>query len=267
MPKLNYWNGSAWVTIAEDNSNYNTFRASGGRIGEGGQIFADVYGVGLGKWGEPNSRVQVINSSTENLFGPVVGEAVTLGDAEHRWKSLYTTGGRIYHTTTVGGTGGSYVIEPLAGAMLLLNVTSASGITNQLKVFVGDDGVRYVNPGSNLLTNLGNSSIRYRDIWVGASSTNTNGYTKLQNGLMLQWGTQTQTGIGMKVIEYVATYPTAFPTNCIRVIPFVGGTTESGSPGQVDVRLQTVGQTNFNYQVMPNEYTKSFVLHYLAIGY
>lgn len=57
----------------------------------------------------------------------------------------------------------------------------------------------------------GTETDKYTDIFVGNSAKSANGYTKLPNGFLLQWG------------EYYGStnnisYPVAFPTSCISVI-------------------------------------------------
>lgn len=72
-------------------------------------------------------------------------------------------------------------------------------------------------------TAFGRGTLTYADqasafagIAVAASSITANGYLKLANGLMLQWGTATG---GSGESTGTITFPTAFPTECFVVIP------------------------------------------------
>jgi hypothetical protein len=89
------------------------------------------------------------------------------------------------------------------------------------------------------------------------SSKTANGYTKLPNGIYLQWGA-TAAGIGTAGVGSIV-FPLAFPTACLQVIASVrdNGSVGTGTTGQFgtgnysttgfDLYNRTSGSLNFNW--------------------
>lgn len=100
--------------------------------------------------------------------------------------------------------------------------------------------------------NLGSPSIPWDDIYLKGSSKATNGYTKLPNGFILQWGVNAglQTGWG-------TSFPIAFPTACVTIIPVC-------TSSNIAIKITSKSATNFVIDVGT---TTGVGLNYLAIGY
>lgn len=74
----------------------------------------------------------------------------------------------------------------------------------------------------------------FANIAVAASSLSGNGYIKLQNGLILQWGSvSTVAGEGAQNISF----PIAFPTQCFTAVATLKGNSSAGN----DMWLQVTG--------------------------
>lgn len=65
---------------------------------------------------------------------------------------------------------------------------------------------------------IGGEVIFKKDIWLSGFSKTTNGYTKLPNGLILQWGRIVRTGDSAKAWEIFLVFPIEFPTACWTVV-------------------------------------------------
>lgn len=62
---------------------------------------------------------------------------------------------------------------------------------------------------------LGSNTFHWKDIFAGAFSKNNNGYTKLTNGVILQWGVvNTVLSTNGETVSGNITLPVAFPTRC-----------------------------------------------------
>lgn len=72
-----------------------------------------------------------------------------------------------------------------------------------------------LKPLSNNQTSLGTDSLTFKDVFVGTWNKNSNGYTKLTNGFILQWGNATLLG-GADTGTF--TYPIAFPNTVFVVV-------------------------------------------------
>lgn len=88
--------------------------------------------------------------------------------------------------------------------------TAAFGIessdeSDKITVGVGLFGVnKTLYPGQTKDYDLGTTDYRWRDLWLGNYDKSRNGYTRLPNGMIMQWGYITNAGSG------VITFPVAF---------------------------------------------------------
>lgn len=121
------------------------------------------------------------------------------------WEEFKTNGGEIGGDITLSG--------------LLKFNDNVYVKANNNELALGSNGKNQVimnttelRPTSNEVMNLGADLSRWKDLWLGDYSKNTNGYTKLPNGLILQWGLATiKTSSGGGKVE--VTYPISFPNS------------------------------------------------------
>ena len=96
------------------------------------------------------------------------------------------------------------------------------------------------------------------------NSKNQNGYTKLPNGLIIQWGTFSGTSTANKFDKISITFPIAFPNTCL----VVTATANSGNINDnfINLTAEDISTTGFtSVRADPNgiDYSGSWV----AIGY
>jgi len=118
---------------------------------------------------------------------------------------------------------------------------------------------------------LGNEHYRYSDIFVGNFSKSDNGYTKLPNGLILQWGiinVEFQNG-NISTISTVQ-LPITFPSNVV----YVGTEAAQISPSGIPLAKITTGNSDcrtnlFNVQAfsIAGELKHTVAIKWIAIGY
>lgn len=238
--------------------------------------YKSVFGIiGIGSNGKPSAQIRLENTTDSNIVGigitetgfvPSISDDITLGSNISVWKSLYTLGGRIYHTATVGANG-SYVIEPQEGKQLIFNVTSADGLkVNQIKMYASDNGERGIIPAINGVTSLGSNDFRFSDIWLNQFSKSENGYTKLPNGFILQWGTITM-GQGFQY----ATYPISFPNKTLFCDATVIFNVTSNNNGAVNTAFanaipSSVSQSQITLHQLSGS-TNTYRVAWFAIGH
>lgn len=97
------------------------------------------------------------------------------------------------------------------------------------------------------------------------SSVAANGYFKLPNGLILQWGSYTASFTHGS--SYSITFPMTFPNSCLQVVAYPAET-ESTQSGAVTCPLTAKTTSGFTFQFgATNGGTMSATIRYFAIGY
>lgn len=119
-----------------------------------------------------------------------------------------------------------------------------------MTVINGDTGIDRVQ----------NNTVGFADL-LGTEWENnkaTNGYTKLPNGIILQWGYQARGTVG----EVTVTFPTAFPAACVSITTNKANTSSTTGLGMESYDVDAVGVTSFQY----SRYTDAD-LYWFAVGY
>lgn len=100
------------------------------------------------------------------------------------------------------------------------------------------------------------------------SLKNINGWQKLENGIIIQWGQANSVGTGY--LNWTATLPTTFPNAPLRVVAIVGGYTTLGviAIGQGNSTTSSITGTLYTTVDGTNWGTQSGInASYIAIGY
>lgn len=113
--------------------------------------------------------------------------------------------------------------------------------------------------GGSLTLTMPETTEHLTSVWDFTAVKNTNGYTKLPNGLIIQWGLTGTTSDGGTAVT--VTFPIAFPTAVVHVSYMKIG--DINGTGSGDDRVGTVTLTNF----LANAGTLSGNNYFLAIGY
>jgi len=88
------------------------------------------------------------------------------------------------------------------------------GVSDLLKVLGGNIKTDTILPNVANTSTIGTNANQYGHVYANnftnnASSVSANGYTKLTNGIILQWGYANDSGLATSI-----TFPIAFPTAC-----------------------------------------------------
>lgn len=154
-----------------------------------------------------------------------------LGTSIHRWKTMFVDKSINYSENTnylkakpVTITGKvNYYRENFVNngghpAMFwrIEEDTLNSGL-NQCGVYLlkhkeADTGI--YGPYTDNKVQLGSVNRRWSDVWVGEFSKGASGYSKLPNGLIIQWG-QYDSGSSVTEVQTKVTYPIAFPNRLL----------------------------------------------------
>lgn len=160
--------------------------------------------------------------------------------------------------TLVLGSGTAMTLAVAGGGTGAATLTANAVLTGN-----GTSAIGSVAPGTsgNVLTSNGTA-------WVSQAFTNslgTNGYTRLPNGMFIQWGEYTASMA--HTIQYTATFPIAFPTACLQVIGYAGQTTSTGVTAVYCPEISH-NATSYTFQYGTiNGATYTTTVHYIAIGY
>ena len=138
-----------------------------------------------------------------------------LTDAERKliqaWETFKASGGDIGGAITALGLNGPSSCAYAFGNGNLQLKNGEARID-----FISGDGAKppRLEPLTGGDYDLGDPAYYFKDVWVGPYSKNANGYSKLPNGLIIQWG-QFDSGSSVTEIENKITYPLVFPTRLL----------------------------------------------------
>ena len=122
-----------------------------------------------------------------------------------------------------------------------------------------DNYLRPLKMGYAQKNNIGSENVPWDDIFLKGVSKGTNGYTKLPNGMILQWGTFTVDGTK----GGTATFPISFTKGTIPVVNFSVQTGNISWVGKnVSAHIGTINHTAFNVFT-----SDLLVINWTAIGY
>ena len=134
-------------------------------------------------------------------------EIAKLKEIANTWESFKNSGGEInggiqahalknIYTLTSGEKERCYYFGSLNNFDTTIGMEildKKSGFDTKVELAQGGNptlgGQGYFGSSHDLITNLGSDNKRWKDVWVGSYSKNDNGYTKLPNGLIMQWAT------------------------------------------------------------------------------
>lgn len=111
--------------------------------------------------------------------------------------------------------------------------------------------------GTGIIRLNGDVSV-FRDIWVGDYSRVDNGYSKLTNGLILQWG------VLKDHIDGIITFPIAFPNSVLHLSGNINNSPDSWG-GNLYFQRNS-GSSSFRAVVL-NRPTKTYTVNWIALGY
>ena len=96
---------------------------------------------------------------------------------------------------------------------------------------------------------------------------NTNGYTKLPNGLILQWGLFAS-GIPAISTYYDVFFPISYPNACFNVSLTASGRDSNGNARSISTRVNSLKNNSVQLRLRANESDLSdSSIYWIAIGY
>lgn len=262
-------------TKADD---WTDFKANGGNIGGsitvnsgenlkgfankrtmGSKEYKSVFGtIGVTSAGTPSACVRLENLTdsttvgvgvTEEAILPTINSTIDIGSSLYPFKDIYATNA-IYS---------KYIRSN--DKYLRLFTMDGQGLT------VDTNSTRIV-PSANFTFSLGDQNYRFTDVWAGIYSRSSNGYTKLPNGLILQWGTFEDTTLNASTY-YKSTYPVKFPVNLLN--SFISPYAWDSNTNAIVISARSTGSTTSYIQVRANSTSNSSVakwgFRWIAIGY
>lgn len=147
--------------------------------------------------------------------------------------------------------------------------SDGGGSLASCQIVIGNDnGQRLMRPITSQAKQIDLGSVAYpfKDLYLGTFATTDNGYTKLPNGLILQWGTNT---IPASTEGFTVTFPIAYPTKHFGVFPV----NVFSNLKNVTISLSGSGVSNLNFRVFPTVAntnaipTVSTLFKWVSIGY
>ena len=129
--------------------------------------------------------------------------------------------------------------------------------------YVRLNGVNFAGDGN---ISLGEESTPWTDIYLKGVSKSDNGYTKLPNGLIMQWGLYHCSG-GLDTGVYTIQFPITFPNKVLNCVTSVGGFSEHEANGITNSKIIEWYNSNFKIKVYKTDKYVGVNTTWIAIGY
>ena len=116
---------------------------------------------------------------------------------------------------------------------------------------------------------LGSSNYKWKNIYLSGVSKSKNGYTKLPNGLIMQWGTWVKTATETSSsYTYTINFPTSFPSTCLMVVPYASAFSTKGNyhPQCCASVMSDSSASDFKFKIATTIDIRN-ELNWIAIGY
>lgn len=136
-------------------------------------------------------------------------------DKSRNWEKFKNGGGDIGGDVKVPRLECNEIIRKLVQSTIPDNTATTISLTNndeteKISMWIGKlRGVPAITPTTWGGLRLGTSTLPFAELFIGNFSTLENGYTKLPNGMILQWGRFSGTGD--------VVFPMTFPNACLHV--------------------------------------------------
>lgn len=170
------------------------------------------------------------------------------------WEDFKANGGTIEGNITVNDKLYTKYVQSIDKWLRLLTV-DGEGI-------IVDTNANRVQPTTDNGMSLGSTNYKFSNIWIDSFSRLTNGYSKLTNGMILQWGRSTITPNSANANTKLAiTFPITFP-NFI----FNAQTTSLSQYANYDCSITNVSESGADL-VLYSSATSPVTIFWMAIGY
>ena len=110
------------------------------------------------------------------------------------------------------------------------------------------------------------ATIDVDNLFFGSYNLSNNGYTKLPNGLIIQWGTYHCHG-GLDTGVYTIPFPITFPNGVFNCVTSVGGNNEQEANGITDSKIIAWHTSSFNIKLYKTDRNVGVNTYWFAIGY
>ena len=241
---------STKITYPSSATNYYVLASSSDATNTGG---VSKFGVGF------RMQVQAGTTSVEGKNELILGNSTATGTAGNQTGllTLYNDSGK-YHVIRPhsGDTSNRTVYTPKSGGTLVCHTTDTAIGSASSPVYVTASGVATActSLDASKLTGTVPSGCYTNTNNISASSVAANGYTKFNNGMIIQWGSKTSTTGSFSV-----TFPTAFTSACYSVVAVGGSNTSAASN-------VSASKTSFTCQAYYGGDNGSATIYWVAIG-
>lgn len=170
--------------------------------------------------------------------------------------SALTWDGTVLSATSFTGAGtgltGTAAGLSIGGnAATATSATTAGNITGVAAIANGGTGA---STAAAALAALGGLS-------VSSSQLSTNGWLKLSNGFMIQWGLYTTSG---GEGSYTVTFPTSFPNACFTAVTTIKNNSSTGN--DIWTQINSVSKTSMSIQYQSGGGNTGYGAYWIAIG-
>lgn len=205
---------------------------------------------------------------THNYLRPIAASDGTienrLGSRSYPWNNLYMKNGFLY------GTGGSMVMEAYLGKDIILSTSRSTDSRAGQLVFINNDRelcFRATGGTGASKVDLGNPTVPFKDIFIGNCIKTENGYTKLSNELIIQWGEIKLTGTSAQSSNEWPKFPISFPNTCINIVGVASARDANTNPVACNFYIDRHDSSKYHYRISGATNSTATNIQWMAIGY
>lgn len=151
------------------------------------------------------------------------------------------------------------------------DVNNTNGLLFMLGSGAGDSyNDNYLRPlkmGYAQKNNIGSSTVPWDNVYLTGSNKSTNGYTKLPNGFILQWGEIVLSGASAQSSNAWPSFPVSFPNACINITGNASPRDTNTNAVACNFYIETSSNASFHYRLGGATNSTTTKIQWSAIGY
>ena len=214
-----------------------------------------------------------ISSLEFNKVDKVEGKQLSTNDFDNRLKQL------VEDWNNFKSNGGEIGGNVISKGYVKTSENFYSTGTNDVGLMSDTSGVKYSSvskilyPTLNDTVSLGNSSLRWKDVYLTGVSKSTNGYTKLPNGMIMQWGTVDMSIDQNSVVTQQVTLPVVYSNKILSCFANAMWNNTDNSSGWTDnliTQCSTIAKSNITIVVRNLSETsgfKTYKINWMTLGH
>lgn len=130
-----------------------------------------------------------------------------------------------------------------------------------------DNYLRPLKMGYAQKNNIGSATVPWDDIFLRGVYKTSNGYNRLSNGMIIQWGEIVLTGASAQSSNEWPLFPVSFPTQCLIVVGNASPRDNNTNAVPCYFYMDVVDKNKYHYRLGGATQSTTTKIQWMAIGY